>query len=180
MIPALQFDGWQWLSLALATPVVLWAGWPFHRAAWRNLRHGAATMDTLISLGTLAAWGWSVVALCFLGAGRLDMRMPFQLITSRDAAGDSIYFEVASVVTTFILVGRFFEERAKRRSGAALRGAARARRQGRRGARPRTGASAASPSASCASATASSCGPARRWPPTASSRRAPPRSTSRS
>ena len=121
MIPALQFDGWQWLSLALATPVVLWAGWPFHRAAWRNLRHGAATMDTLISLGTLAAWGWSVVALCFLGAGRLEMRMPFELITSRDAAGDSIYFEVASVVTTFILVGRFFEERAKRRSGAALR-----------------------------------------------------------
>jgi Cu+-exporting ATPase len=121
MIPALQFDGWQWLSLVLATPVVLWAGWPFHRAAWRNLRHGAATMDTLISLGTLAAWGWSVVALCLLGAGDLDMRMPFQLVTSRDAAGDSIYFEIASVVTTFILAGRYFEERAKRRSGAALR-----------------------------------------------------------
>jgi Cu+-exporting ATPase len=121
MIPGLQFDGWQWLSLVLATPVVLWAGWPFHRTAWRNLRHGAATMDTLVSLGTLAAWGWSVAALCFLGAGALEMRMPFQLIASRDAAGDSIYFEVASVVTTFILLGRFFEQRARRRSGAALR-----------------------------------------------------------
>jgi Cu+-exporting ATPase len=121
MIPALQFDYWQWLSLALATPVVLWAGWPFHRVAWRNLRHGGASMDTLISLGTLTAWGWSVVALCFLGAGRPEMRMQFQLITSRDAAGDSIYFEVASVVTAFLLLGRFFEERAKRRSGAALR-----------------------------------------------------------
>jgi P-type Cu+ transporter len=121
MIPGLQFDGWQWLSLVLATPVVLWAGWPFHRAAWRNLRHGAATMDTLVSLGTLAAWGWSVVALCFLGAGDLDMRMPFQLVAPRDAAGGSIYFEIAAVVTTFILAGRYFEERAKRRSGAALR-----------------------------------------------------------
>jgi Cu+-exporting ATPase len=78
-------------------------------------------MDTLISLGTLAAWGWSLTALCFLGAGRLDMRMPFQLIPSRDAAADSIYFEVASVVTAFILLGRFFEERAKRRAGAAMR-----------------------------------------------------------
>jgi Cu+-exporting ATPase len=120
MIPALQFDSWQWLSLALATPVVLWAGWPFHQAAWRNLRHGAATMDTLISLGTLTAWGWSIVALCFLGAGRPEMRMAFELVTSRDAASDSIYFEVASVVTTFLLLGRFLEERAKRRSGAAL------------------------------------------------------------
>ena len=81
MIPALQFDSWQWLALQLATPVVFWAGWPFHRAAWQNLRHGAATMDTLISVGTLAAWGWSVVALFFLGAGDPDMRMPFELIT---------------------------------------------------------------------------------------------------
>ena len=121
MIPALQFDYWQWLSLALATPVVLWAGWPFHQAAWRNLRHGAVTMDTLISLGTLTAWGWSVVALCFLGAGRPEMRMAFELVPSRDAAGGSIYFEVASVLTTFLLLGRLFEERARRRSGAALR-----------------------------------------------------------
>jgi P-type Cu+ transporter len=120
MIPALQFDYWQWLSLQLATPVVLWAGWPFHKAAWQNLRHGAATMDTLISVGTLAAWGWSVVSLFFLEAGLPEMRMPFQLITSRAAASDTIYLEVASVVTTLILTGRYFEARAKRRSGAAL------------------------------------------------------------
>jgi Cu+-exporting ATPase len=121
MIPALQFDYWQWLSLQLATPVVLWAGWPFHRAAWQNLRHGAATMDTLISVGTLAAWGWSVAALFFLGAGVPAMRMPFQLVAERNASNDSIYLEVASVVTTFILAGRYFEARAKRRSGAALK-----------------------------------------------------------
>ena len=120
MIPALQFDYWQWLSLQLATPVVLWAGWPFHKAAWQNLRHGAATMDTLISVGTLAAWGWSVVSLFFLDAGLPEMRMPFELITSRAAASDTIYLEVASVVTTLILAGRYFEARAKRRSGAAL------------------------------------------------------------
>jgi Cu+-exporting ATPase len=121
MIPALQFDYWQWLSLQLATPVVLWAGWQFHRAAWQNLRHGAASMDTLISVGTLAAWGWSVVSLFFLSAGRPSMRMPFELVTSRAAASDTIYLEVASVVTTLILTGRYFEARAKRRSGAALR-----------------------------------------------------------
>ena len=120
MIPALQFDYWQWLSLQLATPVVLWAGWPFHRVAWQNLRHGVASMDTLISVGTLAAWGWSVVSLFFLGAGVPAMRMPFQLITSRAAASDTIYLEVASVVTVLILTGRYFEARAKRRSGAAL------------------------------------------------------------
>jgi Cu+-exporting ATPase len=120
MIPALQFDFWQWLSLQLATPVVLWAGWPFHKAAWQNLRHGAATMDTLISVGVLAAWGWSVSSLFFLNAGLPSMRMPFQLITPRDAASDTIYLEVASVVTTLILTGRFFEARAKRSSGAAL------------------------------------------------------------
>jgi len=121
MIPALQFDYWQWLSLQLATPVVLWAGWPFHRAAWQNLKHGAATMDTLISLGTLTAWGWSVVALFFLGAGEPEMRMSFQLIPEQGAGTDEIYFEVAAVVTTFILAGRYFESRAKRRAGAALR-----------------------------------------------------------
>jgi P-type Cu+ transporter len=120
-VPALQFDYWQWLALALATPVVLWAGQPFHVAAWKSLRHGAATMDTLISIGTLAAWGWSVVALCFLGAGRAGLRMPFELVLSRQASSDRIYLEVASIVTTFILTGRFFEARARRRSGAALR-----------------------------------------------------------
>ena len=121
MIPALQFDSWQWLALQLATPVVFWAGWPFHRAAWQNLRHGAATMDTLISVGTLSAWGWSMAALFFLGAGDPEMRMPFELIIDRGAGTDQIYLEVAAVVTTFILAGRFFEARAKRRSGAALR-----------------------------------------------------------
>ena len=119
MIPPLQFDYWQWLSLQLATPVVLWGGWPFHRAALQNLRHGAATMDTLISLGTMAAWTWSVVALFFLGAGEPEMRMEFSLsLGGREA---EIYLEVAVAVTTLILLGRFFETRAKRRAGEALR-----------------------------------------------------------
>jgi Cu+-exporting ATPase len=121
MISPLQFDGWQWLSLQLATPVVLWGGWPFHRAAFVNARHGAATMDTLISLGTLAAWGWSVVALFFLGAGELDMRMQFELGLGAGAGGGEIYLEVATVVVTLILMGRYFEARAKRRAGAALK-----------------------------------------------------------
>jgi Cu+-exporting ATPase len=119
MVPRLQFDGWQWVSLLLATPVVLWGAWPFHRAAALNLRHGVATMDTLISLGTLAAWGWSVVALVFLGAGELGMRM--ELEVGLGASDADIYLEVAAVVTTLILLGRFLESRAKRRAGAALR-----------------------------------------------------------
>ena len=102
MLPPLQFDGWEWLAFALATPVVLWAGWGFHRAALRNARHLAATMDTLISLGTLAAFGWSAVV----------------LLAGLDA---HIYFEVAAVITTLILLGRYLEARAKRRSGAAIR-----------------------------------------------------------
>ena len=121
MVPAFQFTGWQWVSLVLATPVVFWGGWPFHRAAWQNLRHGAATMDTLISVGTLAAYGWSVVALVFLDAGTAGMKMPFELTLSRDVSGAEIYLEVASVVTVFVLAGRYFEARAKRRAGAALR-----------------------------------------------------------
>jgi Cu+-exporting ATPase len=120
MIEPLQFRNWQWLSLLLATPVVLWGGWPFHKAAWQNLRHGAATMDTLISLGTLAALGWSLVALFILDAGTPGMTMPFDLVTERGAGSEEIYLEVAAVVTTFILAGRYFEARAKRRSGAAL------------------------------------------------------------
>ncbi len=120
MIEPLQFENWQWLSLQLATPVVLWAGWPFHKAAWQNLKHGAATMDTLISLGTLAALGWSLYALFFGDAGMPGMKMPFELITERGAGTDEIYLEVAAVVTTFILAGRYFEARAKRRAGAAL------------------------------------------------------------
>jgi Cu+-exporting ATPase len=120
MVPALQFDYWQWLALQLATPVVLWGAWPFHRAAWLNLKHGAATMDTLISVGTLSAWLWSLYAL-FLGeAGMTGMTMPFDLIPEQGEGADHIYLEVAAVVTTFILAGRYFEARAKRRAGAAL------------------------------------------------------------
>jgi len=120
MIAVLQFDNWQWISLALASPVVVWGGWPYHRAAWANLRHGAATMDTLISVGVGAAWLWSLWALLFTDAGMASMRMPFQLLPDRQ--GDiSTYLEVAAGVTTFITAGRYAEARAKRRSGAALR-----------------------------------------------------------
>jgi Cu+-exporting ATPase len=120
MIPALQFDNWQWLALNLATPVVLWGGWPFHRAAWANLRHTSATMDTLISLGTLAAWLWSLYALVFGDAGMPDMRMAFDVIPEQGDGANHIYLETAAVVTTFMLAGRYFEARAKRRAGAAL------------------------------------------------------------
>ena len=120
MIPPLQFDNFQWLSLNLVTPVVLWAGWPFHKAAWANLRHGAATMDTLISVGTLAAWLWSLYALFLGDAGMNDMRMGFDLIPRSGVASDQIYLETAGIVTTFLLAGRYFEARAKRRAGAAL------------------------------------------------------------
>jgi P-type Cu+ transporter len=121
MIPALQFDNWQWLALNLATPVVVWGAWPFHRAAWANLRHGTATMDTLISLGTLSAWLWSLYALIFGEAGMAGMRMSFDLIPKAGEGADHIYLETAAVVTTFILAGRYFEARAKRRAGAALK-----------------------------------------------------------
>jgi Cu+-exporting ATPase len=121
MIPALQFTYWQWLSLTLAAPVVVWGAWPFHRAAWTNLRHGASTMDTLISLGTLAALGWSLYAL-FLGtAGVPGMVHPFEFTVARGDGGGNIYLEAAAGVTTFILAGRYFEARSKRRAGAALR-----------------------------------------------------------
>ncbi|MGI8624031.1 MAG: heavy metal translocating P-type ATPase, partial [Solirubrobacteraceae bacterium] len=120
MVSPLQFNNWQWLALQLATPVVFWAGWPFHRTAWRNLRHATAAMDTLISVGTLAAWGWSVVALFFLDAGRPAMHMAFEVVLGRGAATSQIYLDTAGVVTTLILAGRYFEARAKRRAGAAL------------------------------------------------------------
>ncbi|MEU9888497.1 heavy metal translocating P-type ATPase [Sphaerisporangium sp. NPDC051011] len=120
MIPALQFRGWQWLSLALAVPVVLYGGWPFHRATLANLRHGAATMDTLVSIGTLAALGWSVWALLFGTAGTPGMRHGFELTTG-DGGTSNIYFEAAAGVVTFILAGRYLEAKAKRRAGGALR-----------------------------------------------------------
>jgi len=121
MIPALQFDNWQWLSLTLASPVVVWGALPFHRAALTNARHGAATMDTLISVGVSAAWLWSLWALFLGGAGMAGMRMGFELLPSREGGTGQIYLEVASVVTVLILAGRFFEATAKKRSGAALR-----------------------------------------------------------
>ncbi|QRV27761.1 heavy metal translocating P-type ATPase [Streptomyces californicus] len=121
MVPAFQFDFWQWLSLTLAAPVVVWGGLPFHRATWTNLRHGAATMDTLVSLGTLAAFGWSLWALFLGDAGMPGMRHGFDLTVSRADAASTIYLEVAAGVITFILLGRYLEARAKRKSGAALR-----------------------------------------------------------
>jgi P-type Cu+ transporter len=121
MVPAAQFDGWQWVSLVLATPVVLWAGLPFHRSAWSNLRHGAATMDTLISMGTLAAYLWSVYALVFGTAGETGMAEGFRWLPERGDPTGTIYLETAAGVTAFLLAGRYAEARAKRRSGDALR-----------------------------------------------------------
>jgi Cu+-exporting ATPase len=121
MVSRLQFDNWQWLSLTLAAPVVVWGAWPFHRAAWANARHGTATMDTLISVGVLAAFGWSLYALFLGDAGMPGMRMTFDLFPARGSGADEIYLEVAAAVTVFMLAGRYFEARAKRRSGAALR-----------------------------------------------------------
>jgi Cu+-exporting ATPase len=121
MVPALQVEFWQWLSLTLAAPVVVWGAWPFHRAAWVNLRHGTSTMDTLISLGTLAALGWSVYALFWGTAGTPGMTHAFELTVERTDGAGNIYLEAAAGVTTFILAGRYFEARSKRRAGAALR-----------------------------------------------------------
>ncbi|WP_410171989.1 heavy metal translocating P-type ATPase [Amycolatopsis heterodermiae] len=120
MVPAWQVDYWQWVSLVLAAPVVTWGAWPFHRAAAVNLRHLTATMDTLISLGVVAATAWSLYALLFGMAGEIGMRHGFELVGT-GMAGDNLYFEVAATVTTFILAGRYFEARSKRRAGAALR-----------------------------------------------------------
>ncbi|MGW5125006.1 heavy metal translocating P-type ATPase [Streptomyces sp. NPDC004069] len=121
MVPPLQFDNWQWLSLTLAAPVVVWGAFPFHRAAWTNARHGAATMDTLVSLGTLAALGWSLWALFFGQAGMPGMRHGFEFTISRSDGSSSIYLEAAAGVTTFILAGRYLEAKSKRKAGAALR-----------------------------------------------------------
>ena len=121
MVPPWQFPNWQWLSLVLAAPVVVWGGAAFHRAAWTNLRHGAATMDTLVSLGTLAALGWSVYALFFGDAGMTGMRHPFSFGVSAGQGADAIYLEAAAGVTTFLLAGRYAEARSKRQAGAALR-----------------------------------------------------------
>ncbi|KUP28366.1 heavy metal translocating P-type ATPase [Kocuria rhizophila] len=121
MIPALQFTYWQWASLALAAPVIIWGAWPFHKAAWTNLKHGAATMDTLISMGTSVALLWSLYAL-FLGtAGTPGMTHPFEFTIAPSDGAANIYLEVGAGVTMFILAGRYFEKRSKRQAGAALR-----------------------------------------------------------
>ena len=121
MVPAWQFTSWQWLSLTLAAPVVVWGAWPFHKAAWTNLRHATSTMDTLVSLGTSAAFGWSLYAL-FLGtAGEPGMTHPFELTIEPMSGTSNIYLEAAAGVTTFLLAGRYFEARSKRQAGAALR-----------------------------------------------------------
>jgi Cu+-exporting ATPase len=121
MVSAAQFPYWQWVSLALTLPVVTWAAKPFHAAAWANLRHRSLTMDTLISMGVIAAFGWSVYALVFGTAGQPGVHMAFNLVPSRSSGASDVYFEVASGVTTFLLAGRYLEAKAKRRSGAALR-----------------------------------------------------------
>ncbi|MFJ4306974.1 heavy metal translocating P-type ATPase [Streptomyces anulatus] len=121
MVPALQFDYWQWLSLTLTAPVVVYAAWPFHRAAWTNAKHGAATMDTLISVGTSAAFLWSLWALFFGTAGMVGMTHPFELTIARSDGAANIYLEAAAGVTAFILAGRYFEARSKRKAGAALK-----------------------------------------------------------
>ncbi|MTE23572.1 cation-translocating P-type ATPase [Microbacterium sp. ZXX196] len=121
MVPPLQFPGWQWVSLALALPVVLWGGSGFHRAAWTNLRHGAATMDTLVSVGTLAALGWSLYALVFGTAGEIGMSHGWSLLATHADGSGSIYLEAAAGVTAFILAGRYIEARSKLRAGDALR-----------------------------------------------------------
>ncbi|HEX3205414.1 MAG TPA: cation transporter, partial [Propionibacteriaceae bacterium] len=121
MVPAWQFPWWQWVSFALACVVVIWGAWPFHRATLLNLQHGNATMDTLISIGTLAAFGWSAYALLFGAAGEIGFTHPFEFRLIRHAPTANLYLEAAVGITTFILLGRYLEARAKRRSGAAVR-----------------------------------------------------------
>ena len=121
MVPVLQFTYWQWLALALALPVVVWGGEPLHRAAWTNLRHGNASMDTLVSVGSLAAFGWSLYALLFGDAGLPGLTHSFQLVLAWSDGTAQIYLEVAAGVITFVLAGRYAEAKARRRSGEALR-----------------------------------------------------------
>ena len=173
MIPALQFDNWQWLSLNLVTPVVLWGAWPFHKAAWANLKHGAATMDTLISLGTLSAWLWSLYALFIGDAGMNDMRMAFELVPQPGRGADQIYLETAGDRDDVHARRPLLRGQAKRRAGAALRALL---ELGAKDVELVDGAPRAR-SSSSRSATASSSGPARRSPPTAWSRTAAARST---
>ena len=121
MVPALQMPGWQWTVALMALPVAVWGAWPFHKAAFRALRHGAFTMDTLVSLGVIAATGWSLWALVLGGAGHIGMRMSMELLPRAQGHAAHMYFESAAWVTTFLLAGRYAEARAKYRSGDALR-----------------------------------------------------------
>ena len=119
MVPGLQFGGWEWVAFALSTPVILWSAWPFHRATLRNLRHRTTTMDTLVSLGTIAAYVWSVVALVFLGAG--EQGMSVGAVFGGGGDGPHVYFETAAAIVTLLLLGKWFEARARHRSGDAIR-----------------------------------------------------------
>ena len=182
MVPALQFTYWQWISLALAAPVVVWGAWPFHRAAWANLRHAAATMDTLVSMGVTAAFAWSLWALLFGTAGVPGTTHPFALTVVPSDGAATLYLDVAAGVTTFLLAGRYMEARARRRAGAALRALLElgakdvtVLRVGSDG----TAAESGSRPTTSPWVTGSSCAPARRSPPTASSRTARPPSTRR-
>lgn len=121
MVPAFQFPGWQWLILVLTTPVVLYGGARFHRSAWVNLRHGATTMDTLISMGSLAAYIWSLVAMFFGHAGMIGMTHEFSFRLERTDGLGNIYFEAAAAIITFILAGRYFEAKSRRSAGEAVR-----------------------------------------------------------
>jgi Cu+-exporting ATPase len=176
MVPALQFRDWQWLSLALAAPVAVWGAWPFHRAALVNARHRAATMDTLISVGVTAAFAWSLYALFFAGAGMPGMRMSFTLLAER-AGTAGIYLDAAAGVTVLILLGRYFEVRAKRRSGAALR--ALASLGAKDAAVLRSGVETRAPWHSLRSGTCSSSARGKRSPPTGWWNPAAPRWTPR-
>jgi Cu+-exporting ATPase len=120
MVGALQFDGWQWVSLALTLPVVFWGGWPIHRATWVNIKHGALTMDTLVTVGTFAALGWSIYNLVFGGAGEIGVQMSFEFLPGREESSMHIYLEEAAVITTLIMLGRYFEARATARAGSAI------------------------------------------------------------
>ena len=184
MVRPWQFDGWQWVSLALATPVVVWGAWPFHRAAAVNARHGVATMDTLISLGVLAAYGWSLFALVLGDAGEIGMQMDVSWVPGRSGESTEIYLEVATGVTTLILLGRYLEAVAGRRSGSALRALLELGAKDVAVLRDSADAEVAlsrreSRSRHSTSTTASWSDLARRSPPTASSSRGAAASTSR-
>lgn len=171
MVPAWQFTYWQWLSLALAWPVVVWGAWPFHRAAFTNARHGAATMDSLISVGTLSALAWSVYALFWGSAGEPGMTHGFELTVTPGDGSANVYLEVAAGVTAFVLAGRYAEKRSKRRAGAALQPCSSSARRTSPGCA--TVARSACRSRTSPWGTSSSCAPARRSPPTARWSRAP-------